>query len=126
MDIDPALRDDVVRSLRTAGASFALGFRESGPGTNTNLSDLDVAAWWPRDPPTPWSVAVPDNVDLIVIHDLPLELAGRIALAGVVILDDDPAARVRWVADTRKIWLDERPRFEAAHRTFLEAAARGR
>ncbi len=65
-------------------------------------------------------------MDLIVINDLPLELAGRIALEGVVILDDDPAARVRWVADTRKIWLDERPRFEAAHRTFLEAAARGR
>jgi predicted nucleotidyltransferase len=39
--------------------------------------------------------------------------------------DERSPARVRWVADTRKIWLDERPRFERSHREFLEAA-RGR
>lgn len=54
------------------------------------------------------------------------QLAGRIALEGELLFDDDPTARVRWVADTRKIWLDERPRYERAHREFLEAAARGR
>jgi hypothetical protein len=43
-----------------------------------------------------------------------------------VLFEDDPAARVRWVAQTRKIWLDERPRFERSHREFLEAVARAR
>ncbi|MFN3217275.1 MAG: hypothetical protein ACE367_12335 [Acidimicrobiales bacterium] len=62
----------------------------------------------------------------MVLGRLPLELAGRIALDGQILFDDDPPARVRWVANTRKIWLDERPRFERAHREFLEAAARGR
>lgn len=56
---------------------------------------------------------------------VPLELAGRIAGEGEVLFDDSPNDRVRWVATTRKIWLDERDRFQRAHRTFLEAAANG-
>jgi hypothetical protein len=64
---------------------------------------------------------VPDGVDLVVLNTAPLELAGRIALEGTVLFDDDPPARVRWVADTRKIWPFERPRFEQAHREFIEA-----
>lgn len=51
---------------------------------------------------------MPAGVDLVVLDHIPLELAGRIALEGTVLFDDDPGARVRWVADTRKIWLDER------------------
>jgi hypothetical protein len=64
-------------------------------------------------------------VDLLVLDHAPLEIAGRVALHGELLFDDDPAARVRWVADTRKVWLDERPRVERAHREFLEASARG-
>jgi len=71
-------------------------------------------------------VDVPTGVDLVVLHRIPLELVGRIALEGVVLFDDDPPARVHWVAGTRKIWLDERYRYEAAHRDYLEAKARGR
>ena len=56
---------------------------------------------------------------------MPLDLAGRIAGEGEVLFDDSPNDRVRWVATTRKIWLDERDRFQRAHRTFLEAAANG-
>jgi uncharacterized protein len=52
---------------------------------------------------------VPDGVDLVVLDHALLWLAGRIALDGRLLFDDDPPARVRWQADTRRIWLDERP-----------------
>lgn len=115
----------VVAALRTAGARFAFVFGSRARGDHRSTSDLDVGAWWPAPPPRAWDVDVPDGVDLVVLNGAPLELAGRIALEGVLMFDDDPPARVRWTADTRKIWLDERPRFERAHREFLEASARG-
>ncbi len=119
--------DAVVSELRGAGAVFALVFGSRARGDARSDSDLDVAAWWPVDPPNSWDIDLPAGVDLVVLKPvMSLELAGRIALDGRVLFEDDPAARVRWVADTRKIWLDERPRFETAHRTYLEAAARGR
>jgi uncharacterized protein len=123
MDVE---RDEVVRRLRAAGATFALVFGSRARGDAREQSDLDVAAWWPFDPPHPWDVELPAGVDLVVLNGAPLELAGRIALEGDVLLDDDPSARVEWVATTRKVWLDERPRFERAHRDFLQAAADGR
>jgi hypothetical protein len=122
MDVD---RDELAQRLRAAGATFALVFGSRARGDARPDSDLDVAGWWPTDPPHAWDVDVPDGVDLVVLNGAPLELAGRIALEGELLLDDDPPARVEWVATTRKIWLDERPRFERAHREFLEAAADG-
>ena len=69
---------------------------------------------------------MPSGVDLTVLDTAPLELAGRIATEGVLLFSDDEPARVRWQASTRKIWADERPRFDRAHREFLAAVARGR
>lgn len=116
---------EVVASLRAAGAQFALIFGSRARGDAHAFSDLDVAAWWPHDAPRAWEVDVPDGVDLVDVDQVPLELAGRIACEGIVLLDDNPSERVRWVATTRKIWLDERDRFARSHREFLEAAARG-
>jgi hypothetical protein len=65
-------------------------------------------------------------VDLVVLDGAPLEIVGRIALRGELLFDDDPVARVRWVATTRKIYLDELPRIERSRREFLEAVRRGR
>lgn len=115
----------LVATLRTHGAAFALTFGSRARGEERPDSDLDVGAWFPADPPHAWEIEIPAGVDLIVLNHAGTELAGRIALEGTILFDDDPAARVRWVADTRKIWLDEKPRFERAHREFLEAAARG-
>ncbi len=117
--------DGSIRALRSAGAAFALVFGSRSRGDHRDDSDLDVGAWWASDAPAAWDVAVPDGVDLVVLNTAPLELAGRISLEGSVLFEDDPPARVRWVADTRKIWLFERHRFERAHREFIEAA-RGR
>ena len=125
MDVEQVERD-TADALRAAGAAFALVFGSRARDDHRATSDLDVAAWWKSASPDAWKVSLPNDVDLVVLNTAPLELAGRVALEGRVLFDDDPPARVHWVADTRKIWLDERPRFEQAHREFLEAAARGR
>lgn len=95
-------------------------------GTHRPDSDLDVAAWWADEPPASFEVLLPSGVDLTVLNSAPLELAGRIALDGHLLFDDEPAARVRWVATTRKIYLDERPRFDRSHREFQQAVLHGR
>lgn len=116
----------VVERLRAAGAAFALLFGSRARGDHRPDSDLDVGAWWPTAPPNSWEVDLPAAVDLVVLNTVPLELAGRIALEGEILFDDDPPARVEWVATTRKIWLDERYRYERAHREFREAVRDGR
>lgn len=50
---------------------------------------------------------VPAGVDLLVLDDAGLELAGRVAQDGVLLLDDDPSTRVAWQADRSKRYLDE-------------------
>ncbi len=117
--------DRVEASLRSAGAAFALVYGSQARGTARPGSDLDVAAFWLENPPAIWDVDLPAGVDLLILNEAPLELAGTVALEGKVLFEDDVVARVRWVATTRRIWLDERPRFERAHREFLEAV-RGR
>ena len=66
-------------------------------------------------------VLVPPGVDLLILDDAPLELAGRVALGGRLLFEDDQVARVRWEAMTRKIYSDERPRIARAHREFAAA-----
>jgi hypothetical protein len=67
-------------------------------------------------------VELPAYVDLVVLDQAPLWLAGRVAQHGRL-LYDDPPARVRWQADTRVVYLDDRPAVEARHREFLRRLA---
>src|SRR5690625_3816058 len=117
---------DLVATLREHGAVFALLHGSAATGTQRSESDLDVGAWWASDPPAVCEVDVPSGVDLVVLNGAPLELAGRIARDGVVLFEDDPAARVRWQATMRKIYFDELPRLMRSHREFAEAVRRGR
>jgi predicted nucleotidyltransferase len=119
-------RDRVVAGRGAAGAPFAFVHGSRARGDAREGSDLDVAAWWPSDAPQAFEVLLPPGVDLLVLNTAPLELAGRIAVDGVLLYDDDPPARVRWVATTRKIYFDERPRIERSHREFAESLRRGR
>lgn len=135
MTADPSVPDgvdldDVIGRLRAAGARFAFVFGSragsEGPANPVRPdSDLDVGAWWGHDAPDPWRVALPPAVDLLVLDTAPLFLAGRVALWGVQLFDDDPPARVRWQADTRKRYLDEKPRWERADADFAAAVTRG-
>lgn len=118
---------DIAEALRRAGARFALvhGSRASGRHVRDD-SDLDIAGWWPGEPPYAWQVELPAGVDLVVLNRAPLWLAGRVALEGRLLFDDDPKVRVNWQADTRRIWLDERPLLLQSQREFRQAvAARG-
>jgi hypothetical protein len=64
-------------------------------------------------------------VDLVVLNDAPLWLAGRIAQYGRLRFDDDPPARVRWQADTRLRNVDEIPAIRERYRRRHEQLANG-
>lgn len=126
LSVDDATLGEIVAVLRTAGARFAFLHGSRAAGTHRPDSDVDVAAWWGRDAPPAFEVLLPPRVDLVVLDTAPLEIAGRIALDGKLIVDDDPPSRVRWVATTRKIYADELPRLRRSHAEFLESVRRGR
>jgi predicted nucleotidyltransferase len=119
------LSAEAASTLRAAGARFAFVYGSRARRTHRPNSDLDVATYWGADAPPPFEVLLPSRVDLLVLDTAPLELAGRVAVDGVLLFDDDPAARVHWVATTRKIYFDELPRITRAHREFAESLRRG-
>jgi predicted nucleotidyltransferase len=102
------LRVETIDALRTAGARFALLHGSRVTGTHRPDSDVDVAAWWAGEAPPAFEVDLPAGVDLLVLNDVPLELAGRIALDGVL------------------LYADELPRLRRSHREFVESVRRGR
>jgi predicted nucleotidyltransferase len=116
----------VAAALRRAGARFAFvhGSRATGERARPD-SDLDVAAWWGHDPPAPWDVDLPAGVDLLILDDAPLELAGRVAVDGRLLYEDNPPARVAWQAQTRTIYFDEEWRQRWVRQVFIEAHADG-
>lgn len=124
--VPDALLREVVDALRDAGARFALLHGSRVAGSARAGSDVDVAAWWPAAAPPSFDVLLPPGVDLTVLNGAPLELAGRIALHGRLLFDDDPRARVRWVARTRKVYADEEYRLRRSDREFVEGVRRGR
>lgn len=116
----------VIKALRRAGARFALvhGSRAEGDRVRPD-SDLDVGAWWVEAAPVAWDVPLPEHVDLVVLNDAPLWLAGRITQYGRLLFDDDPRARVRWQADTRLQYVDEIPYIRERYRRRREQLAGG-
>jgi hypothetical protein len=122
----PELAMQLIERLRRAGARFAFLHGSRAAGTERRDSDVDVAAWWGRDVPPPWDVPLPEGVDLLVLDTAPLELAGRVALHGVLLFDDDPPARVEWQARTRLVYLDEEERQRRLDRIYRAGRARGR
>jgi uncharacterized protein YutE (UPF0331/DUF86 family)/predicted nucleotidyltransferase len=117
---------ELVAALRQAGARFAYLFGSGAEDPERPGSDIDLAAWFGRTDVAPWTVPGVDfeTVDLVVLDTCPLDLAGRVATAGRLLYDDDPPARVRWEATTRKRYFDEQPRRDRARRDFVEGARR--
>lgn len=115
-------RHDAVAVLRQAGARFAYLHGSRAVGRQRADSDIDIAAYFggPR-PPNAFDVLLPPGVDLLVLDNAPLELAGRVAVGGTLLFEDDRAARVHWEAMTRKIYFDELPRITRSHREFAAA-----
>ena len=124
MDESPeAVIAEAVAGLRQAGARFAYLHGSRATGQNRDDSDIDVAAYFGGHPPNAFEVLLPPAVDLLVLDSAPLELAGRVAVGGRLLFEDDQVARVRWEAMTRKIYFDELPRINRSHREFAAAVA---
>lgn len=117
---------EAVTVLRQAGARFAYLHGSRAAGTSGPGSDIDIGAFFGGRAPESFEVLLPPGVDLLVLDRAPLELAGRVAVGGRLLFEDDPAARVEWEAMTRKIYFDELPRIRRAHREFAVAASRPR
>ncbi len=107
-----------VAVLRKAGARFAYLHGSRAAGQHRPDSDVDIAAYFGGQSPAAFDILLPPGVDLLVLDHAPLELAGRVAVHGKLLFDDDPVQRVRWEATTRKIYFDELPRTTRAHREF--------
>ncbi|KQH77497.1 DNA polymerase III subunit beta [Mycobacterium gordonae] len=112
---------DATEALRQHGAVFAYLHGSRASGTSDAQSDVDIAAYFEEPHPDAFEVLLPVGVDLLVLNDAPLELAGRIALYGKLLFERDRNARVVWEATKRKIYLDELPRINSAHRDFAQA-----
>src|SRR5690625_1945383 len=114
--------DRIAALLREAGVPFAFLHGSRASGTSEATSDIDIAVWLTEhDDELALRSHLPDEVDLLVLNHAPLELAGRVALHGRLLVDDDAAQRVHWQASTRKIFLDEQYRVEQARRDFADA-----
>jgi len=116
-----AVTAEVAGVLRQAGARFAYLHGSRATGQHRVGSDIDIAAYFGGRPPQSFDVLLPPGVDLLILDDAPLELAGRVAARGRLLFEDDKVARVRWEAMTRKIYFDELPRIARAHREFAAA-----
>ena len=112
---------EAITVLRQAGARFAYLHGSRATGQNRANSDVDIAAYFGGHPPNSFDVLLPPGVDLLILDDAPLELAGRVAASGRLLFEDDQVARVRWEALTRKIYFDEQPRIARSHREFAAA-----
>jgi len=98
--------DGLRDALREAGAVFVYVHGSRAAGTHRPSSDLDVAAWFGHTLDA-WGVVLPAGVDLLVLDTAGLELSGRVAQHGVLLLDDDPPVRVAWQADRSKRYLED-------------------
>lgn len=118
----PLDTDDLRRTLRAHGVVFALVFGSRAAGTPRTGSDVDLAVW-SKGAIDVWRLrgALPDTVDLLDLMAASEGLAGRVAMTGQVVLDDDPRERIRWQAQTRKRYLDETSRRRRFQADFVRA-----
>ena len=117
-DTGAAAIAESVAVLKQAGARFAYLHGSRATGRHHPGSDIDIAAYFGDRPPESFEILLPPGVDLLVLDHAPLELAGRVAAGGRLLYEDDPVARIRWEATTRKIYFDELPRIMRSHREF--------
>jgi uncharacterized protein len=110
-----------VAVLRQAGARFAYLHGSRATGQHRADSDIDIAAYFGGRSPNSFDILLPHGVDLLVLDNAPLELAGRVAASGRLLFEDDRVGRIEWEAMTRKIYFDELPRITRAHREFAAA-----
>ena len=138
--------DDLVERLRAAvpaalagePVAFALLHGSHAAGTAGPRSDVDVAVHLIEDAHEVDQLELrlrvagalertlgTGPVDVVVLDDAPLALAGRVAQHGVVVHDADPVARVRWTSLTLRRYHDFRIHEQRNARERLAAIADG-
>ncbi|EUA52317.1 nucleotidyltransferase domain protein [Mycobacterium xenopi 4042] len=82
---------EAVEALRCHGAAFAYLHGSRANNTARPTSDVDIAAYFGgQRPPAAFEVLLPAGVDLLVLDNAPLELAGKVALHGTLLFEKDP------------------------------------
>ena len=105
----------------TAGLVCSYLFGSVARGDDTAHSDLDLAVLFASEPPpTPEEGlgltlagviegAMGRSVDLVVLNTAPVDLVHRVLRDGVLLLDADPSARIRFEIAARNAYFDLLP-----------------
>jgi len=123
-DVD-ARTAEAIDTLTGSGALFGYLHGSRATGNHRADSDIDIAAFFEDETTQSFDILLAPGVDLLVLNQAPLELAGRVAATAKLLFERDPVARVRWESTTRKIYFDELPRIRRAHDEFLASVQRG-
>lgn len=129
--------DDIGSALRAVladrdGVVSAYLFGSTARGTATSRSDVDVAVLFRPAPPSTVSGLRLDlaaalerrlrrPVQLVVLNRAPCDLTHRVLRDGILVLDRDPVARIRFEVRTRNEYFDLKPFLDRYRRA---AAAR--
>jgi predicted nucleotidyltransferase len=126
-------REEIESRLRTSLAErsdvlAAYLFGSVSRGTATPTSDVDVAILLAAAPPTTVdglhvrlegelerALAIP--VQLVVLNRAPCDLIHRVLRDGILVVDRDPGARIRFEVDARNRYFDLQP-FLRRYRRF--------
>jgi uncharacterized protein len=110
------------------GLVCAYLFGSHARGDALSGSDVDVAVLFEEDPPRTLdglhldladdlAGAVGWQVDLVVLNRAPVDLIHRILRDGLLLLDLDPAARIRFEVRSRSEYFDLLPHLQRYRRT---------
>jgi len=134
--------EDIERRLRDYAAGKALValylFGSTAAGTDTRLSDVDVAVLLPEElPKTDYlefrlelaaelsQLLRTDAVDLVILNDAPPLLRHRAIIQGKLIYSGDDIARVRFEVRTLQEYLDVKPLLNLQTRRLRERLREG-
>lgn len=116
--IEGALQDHFAADPGEAAAVYLFG--SVARGDAGDASDVDVAVLFRSEPPAGLaSLALPlegelerrigQCVQLVVLNRAPVDLVHRVLRDGVLVLDRDPGARIRFEVQTRNEYFDLLP-----------------
>lgn len=122
-----------VLSAPPPGLVCAYLFGSQARGDAAPRSDVDVAVLFEQDPPRTLeglhldladdlSAAVGRPIDLVVLNRAPVDLVHRVLRDGVLLLDLDPSARIRFEVRARNEYFDLLPHLQRYRRSGGSAA----
>jgi predicted nucleotidyltransferase len=110
--------------------SAAYLFGSVALGVSRTNSDVDLAVLLTNDPPRTLAglgfdlraavaAAVSREIDLVILNRAPADLIHRVLRDGILLLERDRSARIRFEVRARNEYLDLKPALEAYRRAVL-------